>query len=135
MIRKKLQGYISSRPEQGNFTPQRVQNLVIREYCKKHNAEFILSATEYYMDNCYLMLEALIEGKGKINGVCFYNLAQLPSNIDKLEQTVGALLKEGIEVHFALEEIQLYKTEDMTVLRDLNLVAKLRQSDETIKLN
>ena len=59
MTVKGYKGYIFSRSVGGGFTPQRVQNLVIREYAKKLNKVFQLSATEYYMDDCFLMLEAI----------------------------------------------------------------------------
>ena len=54
-------GYIASRPVRGTSTPQHVQNLVIRDYAARSGLDFKLSATEYAMDGCYLMLEAVLD--------------------------------------------------------------------------
>ena len=44
---KKLKGYIFSRPFLGERVPQHIQNIVLRDYSKKLNINFLLSATEY----------------------------------------------------------------------------------------
>ena len=54
-----FRGYIFSRKIDGNFIPHRVQNLVIKDYCERKNFFFKLSATEYKMENCYLMLNSI----------------------------------------------------------------------------
>ena len=56
-----FRGYIFSRKIDSNFIPQRVQNLVIKDYCERNNLFFKLSATEYKMQNCYLMFNTLIQ--------------------------------------------------------------------------
>ena len=58
---KKLKGYIFSRSFMGERVPQHVQNLVIRDYCNKNNFQYLLSATEYAMEGCHLILEQLIQ--------------------------------------------------------------------------
>ena len=54
---KGYRGYIGSREYMGQRTPQHVQNLVIRDYCKRLGRPYLLSATEYAMDNCYVMFD------------------------------------------------------------------------------
>ena len=44
---KKLKGYIFSRPFLGERVPQHIQNIVLRDYSRKLNINFLLSATEY----------------------------------------------------------------------------------------
>ena len=52
-----LKGYISSRPLNDNVAvDQSIQNMVIRNSCKKRGFTFLLSATEYGMKNCFLIL-------------------------------------------------------------------------------
>ena len=63
-INLKFRGYISSRNlTDGSFVDQSIQNLIIRRSCKKHNFEYMLSATEYGMKNCFLMLQSLVKYK------------------------------------------------------------------------
>ena len=40
--------------------PQHVQNIVIRYFCQKHFLHYTLSASEYKMKNCSVILESLI---------------------------------------------------------------------------
>ena len=47
--RKGYRGYIRARQEMGRSVPQHIQQLVMRDYCKKNNLTFLLSATEYLM--------------------------------------------------------------------------------------
>ena len=53
----------------GDRAPQHVQNLVIRDYCKKNNLLYLLSSTEYAMKNCHLMLEQVLEELKFIDGI------------------------------------------------------------------
>ena len=46
-------GYISSREIDGNIIPQKVQNLVIRDYAERYNMNLLLSSTEYKMKNSF----------------------------------------------------------------------------------
>ena len=57
---KKIQGYIFSRPFMDERAPQHIQNIIIREFCKKKNLHYNLSAVEYAMDNCYKTLYQII---------------------------------------------------------------------------
>ena len=50
-------GYVGSRIYQCGDFPQAVQNMVIRNYCQKHQLTYLLSATEYAMPGCYMILE------------------------------------------------------------------------------
>ena len=55
-IEKGFRGYIFSRPFMEERVPQHVQNIVIRDYCSKKGIHYLLSATEYAMDNSSLIL-------------------------------------------------------------------------------
>ena len=70
----KLRGYIFSRPFLGERVPQHVQNLVIRDYCKKNQFQFLLSATEYAMPNSDIMLKQVVSELDKINGIVAYSI-------------------------------------------------------------
>ena len=65
-------GYIFSREIDGNIIPQKVQNLVIRDYATRTSKNLLLSSTEYKMNNSYLMLNSLIKNQNKNLMVLFY---------------------------------------------------------------
>ena len=87
MLKKKIfRGYIFSRRIEDSIIPQRVQNLVIKDYCERNNLFFKLSATEYKMDNCYLMLKSVLKNIQSIDGIVFYSMFMLPNlKKDRLE--------------------------------------------------
>ena len=90
-----LRGYISSREfSDGTFVDQSIQNMIIKQACEKRSYTFQLSATEYGMSECYLMLEKIIEDlkQKNMNGIAFYSIYQLPP--DKLRTK---LFKEVIK--------------------------------------
>ena len=62
-------GYIFSRDINGNFIPQRVQNLVIKDFAARNDLFFKLSSTEYIMKDTYLMMFALLKELNSIDGV------------------------------------------------------------------
>ena len=76
-------GYVFSREIGKQVVPQRVQNLVIRTCAERHELTYLLSATEYYMDDCYMMLKSTLEELGQIEGVIFYSTYQLPSDVNE----------------------------------------------------
>ena len=69
-----LRGYIFSRPFMGERVPQHVQNLVIRDYCKKQGFQYLLSATEYAMPNSHLILQQVLDELSELDGIIFYSL-------------------------------------------------------------
>ena len=98
----KFRGYISSRKlSDGNNVDQSIQNLIIRNSCEKHNIKFMLSATEYGMKDCYLMLNQVINElkKNKFDGIALFSIDQLPKKTKarkKIYEIVkNRLLEEG----------------------------------------
>jgi sporadic carbohydrate cluster protein (TIGR04323 family) len=116
---KGWRGYISSRAREGNFIPQRVQNLVIRNYAQSKGMPFLLSATEYYMDNCYMMLNALLEEVENIAGIIFYSVKLLPTDLTQRRNIYSAVLSKGGGLHFALEELAIVQENDTGLIEDI----------------
>jgi len=69
---KKLRGYIFARPFMGERAPQHVQNIILRDYCQKRGHELLLSATEYAMEDSYMILESVLDDLANIDGIVFY---------------------------------------------------------------
>ena len=102
----KFKGYISSRVFMGERVPQNIQNLCIRDFCKKNNFHYVLSSTEHAMENSFLVLKKLSNSLGKIDGIVMYSMFQLPSNRD-LRLKIFKILKKEKKIFFALENKEL----------------------------
>ena len=110
-------GYIFSRKINSNYIPQKVQNLVIRDYCHRNNFNLILSATEYKSPKSFLMLESLCKKK-KHSGVVIYCLSML-MEMKNYWVFLEKFLKKKINLYFALEEIAIYKKKDIQDLKKI----------------
>ena len=115
----KLRGYIFSRPFLGERVPQHVQNLVIRDYCKKNQFQFLLSATEYAMPDSDIMLKQVISELDKINGIVAYSLFQLPINHEDRVIAIRSILEQKKEIHFACEDMRIQNNEDFEKIQNI----------------
>ena len=114
-----FRGYIFSRKIDSNFIPQRVQNLVIKDYCERNNLFFKLSATEYKMQNSYLMFNTLIQEIKKIDGIVFYSLFMLPETKKDRLKIYKKILFNKKQLHFSLEEIKLINKTHIKKIEDI----------------
>ena len=101
----KLKGYIFSRPFFQERVPQSVQNLVIRDYCRKKKIDILLSATEYAMSESTFILFELTKNYNNYDGIVFYSLLQLPANKDERYKLYKESLDKNKVLHFALENL------------------------------
>ncbi len=115
----KLRGYIFSRPFLGERVPQHVQNLVIRDYCKKNQFQFLLSATEYAMPDSDIMLKQVISELDKINGIVAYSIFQLPINREDRVIAIRSILEQKKEIHFACEDMRIQNNEDFEKIQNI----------------
>ena len=100
-----FRGYVSSRLIGGARVPQHVQNLVIREYCKKTKLHFLLSSTEVAMPNAYLIFEQLLNELFEIAGIVCYSIHQLPQDFEERRRMIHRVIRAKRTVHFAIEEM------------------------------
>lgn len=75
-MNKRYRGYIGSRMSNGRSVPQHIQQMVIRDYCQRNGLTFMLSATEYCMDRCTMMLDAILAEDN--DGIVAYSMFLLP---------------------------------------------------------
>ena len=126
MESKPWKGYVSSRNLGGHFVPQRVQNLVIRSHVAKLGGVYHLSATEYCMDECFMMLGALLsELESTPSVLVFYSTHMLPLQNQRRTAIYERVLAGGSELHFALEEIAIRGRTDVEMLEDIMMVRAL----------
>ena len=104
---KGFRGYIFSRPFMGERVPQHVQNLVIRDYCKKQGLQYLLSATEYAMANSHLILQQVLEELPKLDGIVFYSLFLLPEDTAERDRVIQKILKKEKTIYFAVEGLRM----------------------------
>jgi sporadic carbohydrate cluster protein (TIGR04323 family) len=90
----------------GERVPQHVQNLVIRDYCERNNLHFLLSATEYAMQGCHLILEQVLGELSDINGLVAYSLFQLPEDGIQRQRIYDQVLNQQKDLHFAVEGLR-----------------------------
>lgn len=106
---KKLKGYVFSRKFNGNLTPQKIQNIVLRDYSLKKNYNFIMSSVEYSMNDCFFVLEGLVKSLKKYDGIVAYSIFQMPLDQKKRVKIYKELILKKKELHFALEDVVLSK--------------------------
>ena len=114
-----FRGYISSRPFGGQRVPQHIQNLVIRDYCKRRQLNYLLSATELAMPETYLMLAQLREQVEEIDGVVFYSIEQLPTEEEDRSEFFSRMISTRRVSHFAVEDLCISDFEDLERLEQL----------------
>ena len=114
-----FQGYVTSRAFQGQRVPQHVQNLVIRDYCQSHGLRYLLSGTEYAIPGSVLMLQQLLDGLERMEGIVFYSLFQLPENPPVRQAIYQQVLKQKKSLHFAVEPLALRQEQDCQRLEDI----------------
>ncbi|WCL51202.1 LIC12192 family sporadic carbohydrate cluster protein [Leptospira sp. GIMC2001] len=109
---KKVRGYIFSRPFQGERVPQHVQNIVIRDYCNKAGLQYLLSATEYAMNDSHLIFEQILDELPEIDGIIPYSLFQLPVDSEHRAKIYNRILSIKKTCYFAVEGLKLCNQED-----------------------
>ena len=121
---KKLRGYIFSRPFFNERAPQHIQNLVLRNYCKKNNFFFLLSFTEYRMKNSSLMLNSILKNIKKIDGIVFYSLFQMPVEDVERKKIFSRVLELGKSMYFSVEGMQLTNKQELERLENIWMTKK-----------
>jgi sporadic carbohydrate cluster protein (TIGR04323 family) len=117
-------GYIGARPLNGSRTPQHVQNIVIRDYAGRKNLQFLLSAVEHIMPGSYMILEDLLDELPRLDGIICYSIFMLPPDERRRREVYDRVLREGCDLHAAVEEIAIASNDDIQAVEDILLVNK-----------
>lgn len=111
-MNRNVRGYVFSRPFMGERVPQHVQNLVIRDYCEWNGLHYLLSASEYAMDNCHLILRQVLDEMPALDGVVAYSLFQLPEDMVARQEVYSRVLALSGTLHFAVEGLKMSSEKD-----------------------
>lgn len=126
---KGYRGYVFSRSVDGHRVPQHIQNLVIRDYATRRKLHYLLSATEYAMADCYLILEQVLADLAALDGVILYTMFMLPADPQHRQAIYRRLLTTGCRLHAAVEGFVLEGEGDIerweNVLQTANICAHL----------
>ena len=120
-------GYIFSRDFFPGFVPQRVQNLVIRQFVSEKGGTFSLSATEKSEANSYSVLDTVLDELNESGDLVFYSLYFLPKEKNERQQIFKKVLKNGSKIHFALENISIESAEGILAIEEIFLAEKVSQ--------
>lgn len=112
-------GYIQSRAFLGERVPQSVQNLVIRDYCRRTGIQYLLSVVEYCRPHTYFMLNALLTELPVLDGIVAYSLFQLPMEQTGRIRVYDAIMQQGKSLHFALENLDIKTSRDVERMEDI----------------
>jgi sporadic carbohydrate cluster protein (TIGR04323 family) len=115
-------GYIGARPLNGNRTPQHVQNIVIRDYARRKNLQYLLSAAEHTMPGSYMILEDLLDELPRLKGIICYSIFMLPPDESRRRDIYNRVLREGCDLHAAVEELTIASNDDIQAVEDILLV-------------
>jgi sporadic carbohydrate cluster protein (TIGR04323 family) len=110
---KGYRGYVFSRSVDDHRVPQHIQNLVIRDYAARRKLHYLLSATEYTMPDCYLILEQVLADLPALDGVILYSMFMLPSAPDRRALMYRRSLAAGCSLHAAVEGFVLESEDDI----------------------
>ena len=78
--------------------PVSVQNLVLREYCRRNGHDYSLADVEFVFGGHH-MLQGMVDYD--FPGICAYSMSLFPT--DEGERDLILMAMEGKEIHFALE--------------------------------
>jgi sporadic carbohydrate cluster protein (TIGR04323 family) len=112
-------GYIVSRPVRGSHFPQRVQNLVVRDYAQRRKLAFRLSVTEYAMPGCTMMFESLLDELPSLDGIVLFSLFVLPHQRERRLRAYERILDGAKTLHAALENLTLQTRADIARWEDI----------------
>jgi sporadic carbohydrate cluster protein (TIGR04323 family) len=102
--------------------PQHIQNLVVRDYAVRRGLDYRLSATEYTMPGCYMILNQVLATLGSIQGIVAYSLFMLPAERDARLSVYRALRLHHARWYAAVEDIVISDEQDAARVEDIILV-------------
>jgi sporadic carbohydrate cluster protein (TIGR04323 family) len=116
-------GYIVSRAVRGTAYPQRVQNLVVRDFARRNGLAYKLSVTEYAMPGSTMMLEQLLGELAELDGVILFSAFTLPSQPRHHRAILERILDSGAVLCAALENLFVRDAAGARDLEELLAVA------------
>ena len=124
MSERGCRGYIGSRPVRGVAFPQRVQNLVVRDYAQRNGLAYRLSLVEHAMPGSFMILENLLDELPRLDGVIFFSAFMLPPAAAARRAVYDRVIAAGATLHAALENRSAADRSAFDALEETLLVAQ-----------
>ena len=120
--------YTNLRKNNYSHLPSTVQNMILREYCKKMKLKFSLPVEEYIFENCFVELEGILSNLKKTKGLIICSIDMIPNDREYYKYFFKKLLKEKCEVHFILEKIIIKNKKDLKIFfENLDLFSEIQK--------
>ena len=129
-----FRGYIYSRRILGERIPQAVQNLVIRDYCARNEFTYLLSATEYAMPECFMILDGVCKELNKLEGLVAYSLFMLPDSSEKRWEIYNDFIGSNSALCGAIEGTIIRSADDAERFEQLWAVRKIAEKSSTVEI-
>jgi len=126
-------GYNGSRPYHGLDFPQNVQNFIIRNYCQKFGYTFLLSASEYKMPGCYMILEEVLSTIDTLEGIVLFSIFMLPVRKERRLHIYETILNAGSSLHGALEDVSIRCQADVQMVEDILMLNNIARTDQCME--
>lgn len=123
--RSGYRGYMSTRAVRGAVIPQRVQNLVIRDYASRNRLPLLMTVSEFAMPGCYMILENALLELDRTLGIIAFSLFMLPPERERRQSIYRRLIDAGASFHAALENLTIHGESDVHRVEDLISAALL----------
>ena len=120
-----LRGYMGARMALGRSVPQSVQQLVMREYCRRHGLTYLLAATEYCLPGSTIVLGGVLDELERIDGLVFYSVLLFPARRVERMELYRRIIERGAVLHTAVEGIVVASWEDARRVEDTFLVMEV----------
>ncbi len=124
-------GYVGSRIYKCGDFPQGVQNMVIRNFCQRNQMTYLLSATEYAMPGCYMILEEIVNAIQSVNGIVMFSIFMLPGSVAARQDIYKRVLGANRTLHAALEDISIRSVADIQMVEDILNVSRITKREPT----
>jgi sporadic carbohydrate cluster protein (TIGR04323 family) len=76
------------------------------------------------MPGSYMILEDLLDELPRLNGIICYSIFMLPPDERRRREVYDRVLREGCNLHAAVEEIAIASNDDIQAVEDILLVNK-----------
>jgi sporadic carbohydrate cluster protein (TIGR04323 family) len=87
------------------------------------------------MQDCYAMMNALLDDLKKIQGIIFYSIEMLPESKSERINFIKKVLQKKCRIFFALEEIEIKKKKDIFFVEDLIHLKRISMTNKFISNN
>ena len=105
--------------------PQNVQNIMIRGYGNNRDLHYLLSAAEYAIQNCYMVLKDLASESKKLSGIVLYSAYQLPEDTKVRNDICKSIVSNDCAIHFCAEDMVINSVSE---LEKVNIILDIHKT-------